>query len=354
MFFTKLKALSPFCYTLCFANTKKYNLLYNYPYFISHNYYSSTKQQQRIENKNKETPKSILNTRDEKEIQKNFSIISSFEVKLLTQPNEIDDDERSNVFDSYLYCNLPDKAFEIYQGQEKALHHQQYHDLLKCYLKQNYKCGIDFFHNNIQGKDITVDTLTYNILIKGCSNNKRIDESIKYFQEMEERGISADVVTYNNLIDCCSKNNRFDLSIKYFQEMQQRGISTNIVTYTILMDKCYKNKTIDESIKYFQEMQHTYNSLIVRCSKNNRIDESIKYFQEMEQRGFNPDIKTYNSLIDGCSKKKRINESINYFLEMQEKGISPDIVTYNSLIAGCSKETRIDESIKYFQEIEER
>eukprot|EP00122_Pirum_gemmata_P010005 Pgem_evm1s9241 len=63
---------------------------------------------------------------------------------------------------------------------------------------------------------------------------------------MQQSGIKPNIVTYTILIDGCSKNNRIDESMKYWQEMQQRGINPNIFTYNSLIDACSKKKRINE------------------------------------------------------------------------------------------------------------
>eukprot|EP00122_Pirum_gemmata_P014021 Pgem_evm1s13061 len=128
MFLTKLNAshflryfLTPSCYS---------------PYYSSN--------QQDIKNKIKKTPfaKTSFKGRNEKDFEKNNFIIRSFKDKEQNQPTKITAAERKVVFHAYLFCNFPDEALKIFKVQQQlreSIHLQQYNNLLKCYLKLNYK-----------------------------------------------------------------------------------------------------------------------------------------------------------------------------------------------------------------------
>ena len=80
----------------------------------------------------------------------------------------------------------------------------------------------------------TPDEVSYNIILKGLCDEKRIEEALQLlFHKMDDRGISPTVVTYNTVIDGLCKVQAVDRAEGVLQQMIHKGVKPNIQTYNL-------------------------------------------------------------------------------------------------------------------------
>ena len=63
-----------------------------------------------------------------------------------------------------------------------------------------------------------------------------MDEAVKTFNMMVEKGCSLDVFSYNILINGYCKSKKIDEAKRLFHEMSNKGIIPNVVAYNTLID----------------------------------------------------------------------------------------------------------------------
>nr|XP_023920736.1 pentatricopeptide repeat-containing protein At3g22470, mitochondrial-like [Quercus suber] len=129
----------------------------------------------------------------------------------------------------------------------------------------------------------SLDVISYNILINGYCKGKKIDEAMRLFHEMSNKGMIPNVVTYNTLIGGFCQVKRPQAALELFHNMQAFGQHQNPKTYANLLDGLLKNKQIAEAMALFQE---AYN-----CKRT------------LPTKGLQPDVPTYNIMIRGYAKR---------------------------------------------------
>jgi pentatricopeptide repeat protein len=79
------------------------------------------------------------------------------------------------------------------------------------------------------------DTITYSFLIDGYYLQNRMDEAIKVFDKIIQKGCSPSVVRYNILIHVYCKDKRIDETMSLFREMTNNDMILTFVTYNTLI-----------------------------------------------------------------------------------------------------------------------
>ena len=66
----------------------------------------------------------------------------------------------------------------------------------------------------------------------------QIEEALRIFQDMVQRGCERNVITYSSLIAACEKAGRWQLALELLEEMHRDGCKPNVVTFNSLIGAC--------------------------------------------------------------------------------------------------------------------
>ena len=66
----------------------------------------------------------------------------------------------------------------------------------------------------------------------------QIEEALRIFQDMVQRGCERNVITYSSLISACEKAGRWQLALELLEEMHRDGCKPNVVTFNSLIGAC--------------------------------------------------------------------------------------------------------------------
>ncbi|CAL5420006.1 unnamed protein product [Camellia sinensis] len=74
-----------------------------------------------------------------------------------------------------------------------------------------------------------------------------VDDALKLFSKMDERGIFPNVVTYTSLIHGLCNFGWWKEATGMFRDMLDSGIAPDVRTCTSLVDACTKEETMKEA-----------------------------------------------------------------------------------------------------------
>ncbi|WJX51119.1 hypothetical protein P8452_37345 [Trifolium repens] len=80
------------------------------------------------------------------------------------------------------------------------------------------------------------NTVTFNIMIKGCLVKGEWEKACEVFDEMLQKKVQPSVVTYNSLIGFLSRKGDLDKATTLVDDMRRKGKRANGVTYALLME----------------------------------------------------------------------------------------------------------------------
>ncbi|KAF8397805.1 hypothetical protein HHK36_016728 [Tetracentron sinense] len=192
------------------------------------------------------------------------------------------------------------------------------------------------------------DTVSWNSLIAGLSENYMLDDARSTFEKMPKR----DVVSWTAIISAYVQTGHGGVAFELFLGMLAGGIKPNESTVTVLLSSCASlgatklGKQIHALI--FKLGLDTYlfvgNSLITMYFKCGCVD-GFSVFEEMPEC----DIVTWNVILTGCAQNGFGREAIRIFEQMKARGVLPNQISFLGLLCACSHAGLLAEGWSYFK-----
>ncbi|GFP87998.1 pentatricopeptide repeat-containing protein at1g62670 mitochondrial [Phtheirospermum japonicum] len=212
------------------------------------------------------------------------------------------------------------------------------------------------------------NTHVYNMVIAGLCKDRMIDDALKLFDEMSEKGITPDVVTYNALICGFCNLSRWregglgGWAKDVLQIMMLQNVNPNVISYNSLIDGYCLRGRMDEARNVIASMGSkniapdiwSYSILINGYCRKKKIDDAIHLFREMPSKGLSPNIVTYSALLEGLFCVGRCSCALELFDELQTVGLKPNFHTFCNLLNGLCKNGRVKEASLLLDALEHR
>lgn len=187
-----------------------------------------------------------------------------------------------------------------------------------------------------------LNSIPFNILIKGWLKKGEWEEACKVFDEMLERRVSAGVSSYNSLIGFLCRKGDVERAKELVEEMIRKGKYPNAVTYALLMEGLCLQGEYNEAKKVMFDMAYkgckpevvNFGVLMSDLGKRGKIDEAKGLVSEMKKRRYKLDVVTYNILINYLCKEGRVGEAYKVFIEMQVEGCEANAATFRMMLDG--------------------
>lgn len=132
-------------------------------------------------------------------------------------------------------------------------------------------------------------------MLDGLCKDGLIQEAMKLFGLMRERGTIPEVVIYTSVVEGFCKAHKFDDAKRIFRKMQANGISPNAFSYTTLIQG------------------------FLKC---NRLEDALEFCEEMVDAGHSPNVMTFVGLVDGLCKQRGVEEARGVIERLRQKGFS--------------------------------
>ena len=175
-------------------------------------------------------------------------------------------------------------------------------------------------------------------------------EAVAIFGRAMTEGVSPSSFLYNALIGKLGKARRIDDCLRYFQEMRVAGIRPTSVTYgTVVNALCrvsddrFAEELFDEmeSMPNYKPRPAPYNSLMQFFLTTKRDSQKVlSYYDRMQSRDIKATMHTYKLLIDTYATLEPVNLAAaeGVLDTMRASGQHPEAVHYASLIhaKGCA------------------
>ncbi|CAK9182631.1 unnamed protein product [Ilex paraguariensis] len=130
-------------------------------------------------------------------------------------------------------------------------------------------------------------------MLDGLCKDGLVQEAMKLFGLMREKGTIPEVVIYTAVVEGFSKAQKLDDAKRIFKKMQNNGINPNAFSYTVLIQGLYKG---------------------------NRLEEALDFCVEMLEANHSPNLATFTGLVDGFCREKGVEEARNTITALRQKG----------------------------------
>ncbi|KMT05330.1 hypothetical protein BVRB_7g174650 [Beta vulgaris subsp. vulgaris] len=245
----------------------------------------------------------------------------------------------------YGKCKLIEKAIELFNQMPKfncERNLQSFNTLLNVLIDNDRRYDANDLFLRSRELGFRLNSVSYNIMMKGWLIKGDLENAWKVFDEMLEREVEPSVVTYNSLIGFLCKKGDVSKGVKLLDDMVRKGKRPNTVTYALLMEGLCSLGKYKEAKKMMFDMEYrgckprlvNFGVLMTYLAQRGELDEAKSFLLEMKKKRLKPDVVTYNILVNFLCKERRAEEAYKVLVDMQINGCEPNAATYRMLVDG--------------------
>jgi pentatricopeptide repeat protein len=221
------------------------------------------------------------------------------------------------MLDCCVECKDFTKMNEIYENIKAKVTNDEsqpgpdlitYSTVIKGYAREGNMSKVFDCYNFLKKSQFKLDEVVYNSILDGCAKdreNKSFDRAIEIYNDMKNLAINRSNVTYSILIKLFSSNRKEEQALQLLDEMKSNGIKPGVIVYTCLIQTCFRTK---------------------------RFDQSIKLFEEMKNSGIKPDHVLYNTVVNGCLHHQNWELACSYTIESFNFNVKLAEDIYNNVL----------------------
>ncbi|KAK1434890.1 hypothetical protein QVD17_00644 [Tagetes erecta] len=155
------------------------------------------------------------------------------------------------------------------------------------------------------------------------------EDADEIFRKMKETGLIPNAVAM--LHGLCSDGLVQD-ALKLFGVMRERGSIPEVVVYTAVVEGFCKAQNPDEAIRIFRKMQNngivpnafSYGVLVQGLIKVGRLDDGFEFCLEMVEAGHSPNLATFTGLVNCFCRERGLESAQIVISKLKDKGFGFD------------------------------
>ncbi|CAH9085863.1 unnamed protein product [Cuscuta epithymum] len=137
-------------------------------------------------------------------------------------------------------------------------------------------------------------------MLDGLCKDGLVQEAMKLFGLMREKGTLPEVVIYTAVIEGFCQANKYDDAMRVFRKMQSNGITPNAFTFSVLVQGLCKGMLLEDAFGVCLEMLEgghspnlaTFIGLVDVYCKEKGLEDAKNMIQTLKQKGFYLDAKS--------------------------------------------------------------
>lgn len=155
------------------------------------------------------------------------------------------------------------------------------------------------------------------------------EDSDQIFNKMKETGLIPNAVA---MLDGLCKDGLIQEAMKLFGLMREKGSLPEVVIYTAVVEGFCKAAKFDDAKRIFRKMQKneivpnafSYSVIIQGLCKGKRLEDAVEFCMEMLDAGHSPNGSTFTGLVDAFCKERGVKEAEELVTSLRKKGFAFD------------------------------
>ncbi|GMY17464.1 pentatricopeptide repeat-containing protein At1g09900 [Fagus crenata] len=136
----------------------------------------------------------------------------------------------------------------------EVLHQQLQRELIDGLSKMGQTERAVGLLNEMRGKGLKPDIITYSSLVGGLSREGKVDEAIKFLHDLERLGVRPNAITYNSIMLGLCKAKQTSRAIDFLAYMVSRECKPTEATYTILIEGIANEGLAKEALELLNQL----------------------------------------------------------------------------------------------------
>uniref|UniRef100_A0ACD5YMY3 Uncharacterized protein n=1 Tax=Avena sativa TaxID=4498 RepID=A0ACD5YMY3_AVESA len=149
------------------------------------------------------------------------------------------------------------------------------------------------------------------------------------FRKMKETGLIPNAVA---MLDGLCKSGMVQEAMKLFGLMREKGAIPEVVIYTAVVEAFCKAAKLEDAVRIFKKMQangvipnaFSYWLIIGGLCRGGRLDDAVDFCVEMFEAGHSPNAATFVGLVDAVCKTKGVEEGEKLVRSFQDRNFAID------------------------------
>uniref|UniRef100_A0A1J3D2V1 Pentatricopeptide repeat-containing protein n=1 Tax=Noccaea caerulescens TaxID=107243 RepID=A0A1J3D2V1_NOCCA len=156
------------------------------------------------------------------------------------------------------------------------------------------------------------------------------EDSDEIFNDMKEGGLIPNAVA---MLDGLCKDGLVQEAMKLFGLMRDKGTIPEVVIYTAAVDGFCKAHKIEDAKRIFRKMQtngiapnaFSYGVFVQGLYNCNMLDDAVNVCGEMLESGHSPNIPTFVGLVEALCSEKGVEQAQSAIHSLKQKGFAVNL-----------------------------
>ncbi|ORZ19482.1 hypothetical protein BCR42DRAFT_371056 [Absidia repens] len=210
-----------------------------------------------------------------------------------------------------MYEMVLDPFNQLDTGTRKKAMHMLNNNMMIIHSNNKDADNTKFYYDKLRSDGMYPDGDGYGALLTCATNIHANDASVEammIIDEAKKHNVRPTLYMYNVVISKLGKNRKMDQALALFNEMQGNGVYPDSVTYASVISTCLRYGSEAQATKYFDEMTRlpncrprisAYNSMIqYYVRERGDRKQAMVYFEKLKTTHLVPSIHTFRLLIE--------------------------------------------------------
>ncbi|RZC78720.1 hypothetical protein C5167_002928 [Papaver somniferum] len=264
---------------------------------------------------------------------------------------------RNNIIKHLAETNTPEKAFRFYSFTHRDGFPPNNYTFPLLFKVCSRLHGIEEgeqIHAHVIKTGFESDIHVKNALIHFYCTCGVVDDARAVFDKMSER----DTVTWNSIIAGYTQNGFSGEALNLFRDMQVHGSEPDEITMVSVLSACAHAGALElgKWVHAYLEKNNLDGKISVKTalvdmySKCGLIERALEVFEEIPNRN----VVCWTAMINGLAINGLGKKAVSLFHLMVKSKVKPDEITLVSVFSACSHSGLLEEGKKLFADLRKR
>ncbi|KAL0926980.1 hypothetical protein M5K25_003240 [Dendrobium thyrsiflorum] len=203
-----------------------------------------------------------------------------------------------------------------------------------------------------------IDSVSWNAMISGYTQNGMPDESLNLFRKMQRYIYEPSLVAITSAFMACAQLSCLRLGKETHCFALKANFAEDTFVGSSIIDMYAKCGSIDQARCIFDRLHEkdsvSWNVIITGYGIHGCASEALELLVEMQEEGLNPDEFTYIGILMACSHAGLVEEGLEYFKQMPTKGVAPKLEHYACVADLLGRAGKLNDAVQLIKGMPEK
>lgn len=251
------------------------------------------------------------------------------------------------------------KLKEVIEDDDFKLDEVLFNSIIDVCSKYKLDSDFEYFYEIMLLKGINESFVTYSILLKYYTDNKKFAKLAVTLDKLLKANIQINDSIFGSILDSCIKAGSMDSAMKIYKILAKANLHANSIIFTTMLKGFIKFERYQEGIYFFKDIKQykkipgmiiTFNCGLDMLVRNGDIDAALELFKEIDTL-FKADLISYSTIIKGLCATPKKEDAFIALKDMINNSADLDISVVNLFLDSCANKKDFKYAIQAYQYI---